>query len=186
MTDNKLIHLLQFRWESLKFVSLKLQEKTEKTTGGNYFSLCLRCKKLIFIDQTMTLPRTSLINKVWHNACHYYLCFKINKNSRLKKSTFMGSLGTCIARDCFCGQEISTKAQDTEETIAWGNVALLQGNLLKSQKWIPDVLSYTSSYLKKPFSFTALPHWLLDFLTQFSFLPIKFNILYLAISLLTV
>lgn len=109
MTDNKLIHLLQFRRESLTFVSLKLQENTEKTTGGNYFSLCLHCKKLIFIDQTMTLPRTSLINKVWHNACHYYSCFKINKNSRLTKRMFMGSLGTCIARDCFCGEEIAQK-----------------------------------------------------------------------------
>lgn len=68
----------------------------------------------------------------------------------------MGSLGTCIARDCFCGEEISTKAQDREETIAWGNVALLQGNLLKSQKWIPDVLSYTSSSLKKTILFHSL------------------------------
>lgn len=28
---------------------------------------------------------------------------------------FMGSLGACMAKDCFCGEEISTNAQHREK-----------------------------------------------------------------------
>lgn len=136
----------------------------------------------------MTLPRTSSKTKFWHNACCCYLYFKINKTSRIKKRRFMGSLGTCITKDCFCGEELSTKTQHREKTTSWWNVVLFQTNLLKSWKWVSDVLSYTSSSSKKTpnkqtnknqksFSFTALPHWLLDITTQFSLLPVKFNVL---------
>lgn len=57
----------------------------------------------------MTLPRSFSKTKIWHNAFHYYLCFQINKKSKIKKREFVGSLGACTVKHCFCGEEITTK-----------------------------------------------------------------------------
>lgn len=129
----------------------------------------------------MTLPRTFSKTKFWHNACYYYLCFKISKNNRIKKRGFMGSLGTCIGKDCFCSEAISAKTQHREETISWQNAIAFPNKFVKELErglWCHKLyLQFHKKHPKKqkPFSFTALPHSLLDITTQVSLLSVKFN-----------